>query len=77
MIQLESFRLAMKFQDLIGICYVFQGESYPALQKLDNFVSVLTTKTVWHSLNTGSENNYMITTEDQTQLGQYLEKIFL
>lgn len=41
LIQLNKFRVLLNFQDPIRFCYVFQGESYSALKRLNHFIQIL------------------------------------
>lgn len=79
----QNYTVAVKPLESLRVCYIFQGQSYLALQKLDQFLTrVQETPTLHHSLTTGSPNKLSVKARTaiapvlKTELQQVITEIF-
>jgi len=70
--------LLIQSVESFSICYLFKGQTYPAKQKLDNFVeSVQKSTSIWETLKTFYKTSQVVNVNDIPQIENLLTSIFL
>ncbi|MHA1212277.1 MAG: tetratricopeptide repeat protein, partial [Candidatus Heimdallarchaeota archaeon] len=75
-IQHQEYTLLLKVENPLLFCYVFKGQSFTAIQKLDNIVQELKkSSTIWHALsnNLGEQLNET----EKALIGELADQVFL
>lgn len=68
----------MKPVESCSVCYVFKGQSYPAKQKLTNFVgSIKNNSMLWQSFERFNETSQVAELKDLPQIEILIKEIFL
>ncbi len=72
----QEYTLLLKVENPLLFCYVYKGQSFTAIQKLDNIISELKKSiTIWHALvnNLGEQ----LSDKEKEQIEQMADNIFL
>ena len=72
----QEYTLLLKVENPLLFCYVYKGQSFTAIQKLDNIISELKKSiTIWHALvnNLGEQ----LSDKEKEQIEQIADNIFL
>ncbi|MHA1910092.1 MAG: tetratricopeptide repeat protein [Candidatus Kariarchaeaceae archaeon] len=76
-IKYKDYTLVMEFNDPLLFCYVFKGESYSAMQKLDRFIlQTLDSARIWESLQKASTTGDSSYVEGNDSLEKWIKEIF-
>ncbi|MFX1535921.1 MAG: tetratricopeptide repeat protein [Promethearchaeota archaeon] len=79
-VKLEDYTLLMKHEEPLQVCYVFEGQSYRAQQKLAQFTAdIRKSNTIWLTLAEASKNRQALPVSSQRavkSLEKLLNKIF-
>ncbi|MFX0117321.1 MAG: hypothetical protein ACFFB3_22430, partial [Candidatus Hodarchaeota archaeon] len=76
-IQYQEYTVASKAVESMMFCYMFKGQSYTALQKLDQFMdSVQQVAAVWNGLTRALRTGQTLEYADEMTLGGIITEIF-
>lgn len=76
-IMYQEHTLAMKLLEDLMFCYVFKGQSYSALRKLDQFMETIHgSPSIWDGLFKTVQTGKMLQTSENKVIGSIAEKIF-
>ncbi|MBD3192143.1 MAG: tetratricopeptide repeat protein [Candidatus Heimdallarchaeota archaeon] len=77
--RLGEYNLVMKpLENLLISCYVFKGATYPALQKIDLFISqIQKDETIWEKIIAVLSQNQQLPKKNQMALDTLAQEIFL
>jgi tetratricopeptide (TPR) repeat protein len=73
----QEHTLAMKILEDLMFCYVFKGQSYSALQKLDQFMETIHgSPSIWDAFFKTVQTGRMLQTSENQAIGSIAEEIF-
>ncbi|MCG3218256.1 MAG: tetratricopeptide repeat protein [Candidatus Heimdallarchaeota archaeon] len=76
-IKYKDYTLVMEFNDPLLFCYVFKGESYSAMQKLDKFITnALESSLIWESLQKASTTGDTSFVKGNESIEEWIKEIF-
>jgi hypothetical protein len=76
-IKYKDYTLVMEFNDPLLFCYVFKGESYSAMQKLDRFIANAHGSTkIWESLKRASTTGDSNLVKGNDSIEKWIKEIF-
>ncbi|MFW9915126.1 MAG: tetratricopeptide repeat protein, partial [Candidatus Thorarchaeota archaeon] len=76
-IQYQEYTVASKILESMMFCYMFKGQSYSALQKLDQFMEeIQTISPVWGGLTRALRTGQTLDEPEEMQLGEMITGIF-
>ncbi|MFX0185800.1 MAG: tetratricopeptide repeat protein [Candidatus Hodarchaeota archaeon] len=77
-VRLGEFTLVMKSQDPLLMCYVFKGQAFSAIQKLNHFSKIAVESTLeWSALLRTNETGITLNPSEHGSLERITEKVFL
>lgn len=73
----KEYILALKMLDSLTFCYAFKGQSYSALQKLDQFMEKIhASPSIWSAFTQDIVISQEMTPEEKTEIERYIREIF-
>lgn len=73
----KEYILALKMLDSITFCYAFKGQSYSALQKLDQFMEkIYASPSIWNAFAQDIVISQDMTPEEKTEIEDHIRDIF-
>ncbi|MFX0087524.1 MAG: tetratricopeptide repeat protein [Candidatus Hodarchaeota archaeon] len=74
---LGKYRLVIQTRESLSFSYVFRGESYSAIKRLNRFIQLLeTNKNLWIALKSKVDTGLLPTTDEYGDIKAILDKIF-
>jgi hypothetical protein len=76
-IRYKDYTLVMEYNDPLLFCYVFKGESYSAMQKLDKFIAnAIGSSNIWESLRKATITGQTNLVEGNSSIEKWIKEIF-
>jgi hypothetical protein len=76
-IQYQEYTVASKILESMMFCYMFKGQSYSAIQKLDHFMDEIQNITpVWKGLGRALQTGQTLDEPEEIKLGEMITGIF-
>ncbi|MCG3218258.1 MAG: hypothetical protein KAR35_04605, partial [Candidatus Heimdallarchaeota archaeon] len=73
----DEYTLSFELIDPILFCYVYEGQSYTAMKKLDKLISEVYESEVWSALEEVGKKGYKLKTREITQMEGVIGEIFI
>jgi tetratricopeptide (TPR) repeat protein len=73
----DEYTLSFDLKEPILFCYVYEGQSYTAMKKLEKLITEVHESEVWSALEKVSKRGYGLNNREKNQMEGMIEKIFV